>query len=110
MTRAKKESLRANKRIDLLVEKLGLDEYESLEDVVFYEFISDGILEKMQKKNRNRIMEVNAKLNALLDYLGLDSEVIQKDTVTIVSKKTTKQEHTKRKYVKSGKYSKKPKK
>lgn len=106
---------RANERLDILLKKLGLHEWR--DDVSFYRHVypmgyEKGILHEISDHQQEQLNVVNDLLAALFDYLGVVTEVpeLPKVKVVIKPKKTnTPKSTTKRKYVKSGKYSKKAK-
>lgn len=101
---------RANERLDVLIDKLGLHEQEYYKDVEYWGELEKGILQDFEKRFQKQINAINEQQSALLDYLGVTAETqtVSKAKVIIKPiKARASKAASKRKYVKSGKYSKK---
>lgn len=95
-------------RFDRLVEALGLIEYRALEEIKYYDF-EDGILQDISGEKDRRIKYVHEDMVALTDYLGVTLVDVAEHREVVKIKKDAAVSAQSRKYVKSGKYSKKGK-
>lgn len=96
---------RANKRLDVLIEKLGLTEYYYSEDVSFYENLGNrngekGILHDLQKEYKFRTEYLTKLIHALMTYLDVDLVEENSPTFKMVkNKKTTAKKTTSRRKI-----------
>ena len=78
------------KRFDILIKKLGLTDYDSLDDIVFWDIDDDdaGILQKISRNKDKQLEDIRYKISALMDYLDLEFKDIEiKSQIKVVKVK-----------------------